>query len=444
MKKIAFIILLFTALSGISYGQLSGDQIKNLKEQLAKAKHDTTRLDVAFDLASGYRFSNVDSSISYADLGLKLATEMNLPIAKANFLSLKGATLLESGRLPESLQLQFEALKISESIKDTSSKALALNRIGNIYMELADYPKAKEYYFRSKNLFELIGDRSMYYNEMSNIGNIYELLSMLDSALYFQKIVYEKSKENNDRYSYVRPEIMFRMGNVYKLKGDKGKALEFYKRGVTESYIENDLRNLAMNNLLIAKLFKEMNLPDSSFKYAYQSLQTGRAVSFRKVSYEATSLISEMYKNYSKFDSAFKYLSLANAEKDSLIGTKRYQELQRIVLDEQERQRETEARRIAIQNKQKQFILIGGLGIFLIIASILYRNNKQKQKSNKLLVATLTNLRSTQSQLIQSEKMASLGELTAGIAHEIQNPLNFVNNFSEVSTELVDLAIQVM
>jgi signal transduction histidine kinase/ketosteroid isomerase-like protein len=54
------------------------------------------------------------------------------------------------------------------------------------------------------------------------------------------------------------------------------------------------------------------------------------------------------------------------------------------------------------------------------------------------LEVTLSDLRATQTQLIQSEKMASLGELTAGIAHEIQNPLNFVNNFSEVSNELID------
>jgi two-component system NtrC family sensor kinase len=58
-------------------------------------------------------------------------------------------------------------------------------------------------------------------------------------------------------------------------------------------------------------------------------------------------------------------------------------------------------------------------------------------RQTKVLQNTLTDLKSTQVQLVQKEKMASLGELTAGIAHEIQNPLNFVNNFAEVSAELL-------
>lgn len=68
----------------------------------------------------------------------------------------------------------------------------------------------------------------------------------------------------------------------------------------------------------------------------------------------------------------------------------------------------------------------------------LEQKRKAIEETNDALQQSLENLKATQTQLIQSEKMASLGELTAGIAHEIQNPLNFVNNFSEVNTELID------
>jgi signal transduction histidine kinase len=95
-------------------------------------------------------------------------------------------------------------------------------------------------------------------------------------------------------------------------------------------------------------------------------------------------------------------------------------------------------------NKKTKYYLYGItalLALFAITLGIAIRN---RQKSNTRLttkntevINTLEQLKQTQSQLIQSEKMASLGELTAGIAHEIQNPLNFVNNFSEVNDELI-------
>lgn len=101
--------------------------------------------------------------------------------------------------------------------------------------------------------------------------------------------------------------------------------------------------------------------------------------------------------------------------------------------------------------RQWRYATLAGLVLIGFVSALLYRRTVQKRRTNALLQQknleietlreqnkkALTNLRATQRQLVQREKMATLGELTAGIAHEIQNPLNFVNNFSDLSTELL-------
>ncbi len=95
---------------------------------------------------------------------------------------------------------------------------------------------------------------------------------------------------------------------------------------------------------------------------------------------------------------------------------------------------EKERKRTHEEEERSKFIAAQKVELEIIVAERTAEITKQKDE----LQHTLTELKTTQTQLIHSEKMASLGELTAGIAHEIQNPLNFVNNFSEINFELIE------
>jgi signal transduction histidine kinase len=102
-------------------------------------------------------------------------------------------------------------------------------------------------------------------------------------------------------------------------------------------------------------------------------------------------------------------------------------------------QKEKENNQLRLQQQRTVlFFLISIVLVMLLFIFLVIRQIRAKNKANAKLAKALEELKATQAQLVQQEKLASLGQLTAGIAHEIQNPLNFVNNFADLSLELLE------
>jgi two-component system NtrC family sensor kinase len=406
----------------------------------ASKKDDTSRIKAQINLCNIYRLGNSDSSLLYGQRALKLSEQINDQKGEILALSFMGLTMQQLGNLPKALELAFKALGIAKTYNLNQSTGVALNAIGETYIILKDYPKALHYLHIEKSIAEAYKSEIGLAYSKYDLGVAFKEMNQLDSALFYE----QQSIGHFQIINREEPLVFAALGDIEMKSGKSFKALNYYKKSLQSSFKNNERRALASAYNKIAIFFNLVTQRDSAIYYATKGLDESILISNKKTIQEAAALLSILYES-TDAKKSLRYLKIADTYKDSLFGTGNLQAVQTLVAHEEQRQKEIETTKIEYQNKFKQYALMAGVAMLLLIASFLYRNNRQEKKAknllqqkNKVIEQTLINLKSTQSQLIQSEKMASLGELTAGIAHEIQNPLNFVNNFSEVSNELID------
>lgn len=430
----------------------SDSQIDSIRQLLAVPHPDTTRVLLLAQLAYEYTQTNPLATIAYGRQALRLAQQTRFRRGECWALIRMGSGLREAGNYPAALQVGLQGLHLAEALGEPELIGRAFNALGYLYWEQGNSRPALSYFLRSRQVAEKISNQKLLTRVMGNIGNVYQQLGQLDSALIYLKKGYALDLLNHDLVSEVGDAGM--LGNVYARLGRDGLAQYYYRRSIKRARKPHITFALCRAYLGQARLFERAGglWADSALAYGRQALAAGQLGHYPKGVLEASQFLASTWAVRQDSAAAYRYLTLANATRDSLFSLSKMAQVQALDISDRLRQQEQADEEEQAAAERRQLWLLAALAGAVPALWLLWRNNRLKQhafyqlnRRNAQIAAqrdrlreALAELKATQTQLMQREKMAFLGELTAGIAHELQNPLNFVKNFADVSAELVE------
>ena len=444
MRYLIFITILLT-FSISSFGQDSAQWAikKNIDSFVQKFELEKD-FDVRTDMLLRFNSSSgVEADPLYIlDLAAKIykiSQKNNDRNAEATAWTDYGQGYRLMGNYTKALECHYKAIAIATKFGNNAQIAHSYNQLGNIYKDREENDKAIEIYRIALFYSEAARAKIVKYAPPLNLGTVYLNEGKLDSSIYYSNRALEVLYLTNENQNRFIPTMLGNLGGAYSRMNKKKEAEKYFQRAlsiVTKSdYTYTRIKQGVF--FTVSEHFRRNQQMDSCLYYAKMSIAAVENTHYSYLMTKPAKMLSEIYDGKNA-DSTVKYLKIYLKTNEVINSTRVTQQLQVMAFEEEQRKLELEQARKEAQSRLKIYFLIAGLLLVSLFGLLMFRNNKQKQKINAKLENTLTNLQATQKQLVQSEKMASLGELTAGIAHEIQNPLNFVNNFADLNMELID------
>ena len=393
-------------------------QIDSLKKELATAKADSIKIDLANQLSNAYLNTNLDSMIFYTKQAVNLIkktfvsektdsvklqilhwisgmylyvsndsavfyaqqaylfskkNKSSLPAdAEVNALSLLGFSLWWSGNYPDAKETYFKALKLAEPLNDTLLTGGIYVHIAMVNRNAGDFRQAITYYTKAENLTKNIPDNDILLYALVDKGKSYEQLGIIDSAYSYVQdclsMLFRKYKGENILGGGVHAE----MGIIYSKMGKKQLAEEFFRQSFLLHEEVNEIRLLARAYCEFAEHFDRFHQQDSAIYYATKGLLIDRRFNLLVQQLQAATLLTKLYKQENKIDSAFKYQQLMIDTRESVFSNEKVNRLQTLEFNEQLRQQEIEQATEKAKEQRKQNLQYSLIALFIVTFIILF------------------------------------------------------------------------